>query len=88
MKKLVLLVAVAVSVFMTSCLGDPASVVDPGNSTSSASYGSDSTSVKVEEANPSAPSVSEEPKEEVKDDAKAAPVEEQKTEETQEEVSK
>ncbi|MBO4723017.1 MAG: hypothetical protein J5629_08830 [Muribaculaceae bacterium] len=78
MKKLVLLFAVLFSVSMTSCFCGPQEQAHPE------STASDSTSVVVEEANPSAPSVSEQPKEEVKEEAQADPVEEKTTEEIQE----
>ena len=80
MKKLVLLFAVLMTVSMTSCFCGPQ---EKAIETSSENA-SESTSVVVEEANPSAPSVSEAPKEEVKDEAQAAPVEEKTAEETQE----
>ena len=79
MKKLVLLFAVLFSVSMTSCFCGPQEQAHPE------STASDSTSVVVEEANPSAPSVSEEPKEEVKDETQAVSSEE-KTEETKPEA--
>lgn len=84
MKKLVLLFAVLFSVSMTSCF------CTPEENRTSESAASDSTSVVVEEANPSAPSVEEAQPSKVEDAAQPSkPVEEKKAEEaTSDEPSK
>lgn len=80
MKKLVLLFAVAMAVSMTSC------VCGPQENSKKDSVSTGSVSAVVDENQPSAPAVSETPKEEVKDATSVAPEEEKKAEETKPEA--